>query len=322
MTILLTGGCGFVAGHLLPALEKLGDAIVVTYGAGVASGKASGSARTEWVTLDVTDVGAVDRLIASKRPDQIVHLAARSSVKASHSDARDTFEVNCRGSIALFEAIRRHAPGAVVVFASSSEIYGTAFASTTPVTEKSPVFPANAYARSKLAAEIALHDLLGEVSPVIALRLFNHTGPGQDERFVVPSFAAQIARIETGLSVPMLQVGDLTAERDFCDVADVVDAYLRALLLGRDGNGFRVYNIASGTTRTVGSILNDLVERSTARFTVAQDPTRMRPSSVSRAACNVSAFTYATGWSPKRKWSDTIESVMQYWRTQAAEPKR
>ena len=66
-------------------------------------------------------------------------------------------------------------------------------------------------------------DLLSERCPVIALRLLNHSGPGQDERFVVPNFAVQIARIEKGLIEPKLSVGNLEVERDFLDVDDVID---------------------------------------------------------------------------------------------------
>ena len=111
---------------------------------------------------------------------------------------------------------------------SSSDVYGASFRQG-PATEETPPAPLNPYAASKLAAELMLRDVLPSSSKLIIARAFNHTGPGQDERFVLPSFAAQIARIEAGLAEPRLRVGDLAAERDFMHVADVADAYVRLL---------------------------------------------------------------------------------------------
>jgi len=315
MTVLVTGACGFVGQHLIGSLRNYLPSSTPL----VATGHSSqdfdaGAASVSWTALDVTDARAVDQLVARIRPTRVIHLAARSSVHQSHGAGRRTFEVNYGGTIALAEAMRRHSPGAVMILASTAEIYGRAFASGLPLTEASPVLPANAYARSKLAAEIALSDTVADVCPVLSLRLCNHTGPGQDERFVVPTFAAQIARIEAGLSPPLLSVGNLTAERDFVDVADVVDAYLVALRQADEAQGFRIYNVGSGTTRTIASILAQLTALSSARFEIAQDPARMRPSDVPRAACDIGAFSAATGWSAKRPWSATLTAVLNYWR--------
>jgi GDP-4-dehydro-6-deoxy-D-mannose reductase len=205
-----------------------------------------------------------------------------------------------------------------MILASTAEIYGRAFASGAPLPESSAVAPTNAYARSKLAAEIALSETIADVCPVIALRLCNHTGPGQDERFVVPTFAAQIARIEAGVLPPVLKVGNLTAERDFMGVADVIEAYIAALRYADEAQGFRIYNVGSGTTRTIGSILEGLSALSSARFEVVQDPARMRPSDIPRAVCDVAAFSAATGWSAKSPWSATLAAVLNYWRDACA----
>jgi GDP-4-dehydro-6-deoxy-D-mannose reductase len=78
---------------------------------------------------------------------------------------------------------------------------------------------------------------------VIRMRLFNHTGPGQSPRFVVPAFASQIARIEARLQEPVLKVGNLSAARDFSDVRDIVYGYHLAATKGEPRN---VYNLASG----------------------------------------------------------------------------
>ncbi|WP_163202527.1 GDP-mannose 4,6-dehydratase, partial [Citrobacter koseri] len=75
------------------------------------------------------------------------------------------------------------------------------------------------------AADLLVGQMARDGLGAVRMRPFNHTGPGQTEAFVVPAFAAQIARIEAGLQEPTLRVGNLEALRDFLDVRDVVAAY-------------------------------------------------------------------------------------------------
>ena len=174
--------------------------------------------------VDLRDAAAVDRLVAEARPDIIVHLAGQASVGALDRGAgEETWRVNLAGTLNLALAVNRFAPEATVLFASSSEVYGRAFGPD-PVNEETPPEPANAYARSKLLAERTLADVLPATARILVARPFNHTGPGQREDFVLPSFAAQVARIEAGLQ-SALRVGNLDVARDFLDVRDVVAAY-------------------------------------------------------------------------------------------------
>ena len=94
------------------------------------------------------------------------------------------------------------------------------------------------------------------------MRPFNHTGPGQGLDFVVPSFAAQIAAIERGEQEPVIKVGNLTVRRDFLDVRDVVDAYMRAIVRFDSLPNGAVFNIASGIATSVGEVLKSLIAMS------------------------------------------------------------
>ena len=222
------------------------------------------------------------------------------------------------GAGSLAKALYTYAPGAAVIFASSGEVYGGAYASGMPLSETAPVRPLNAYSRSKLAAEILLQDTLSESSPVIALRLLNHSGPGQDERFVVPSFAAQIARIEKGLIPPSLAVGNLDVERDFLDVEDVIDAYMKALALADSARGFQIYNIASGRPRSIGSVLDHLISLANVKPSVRRAAELMRPGEISRTLCDVSAFQMLTGWRPLRDFDETTAAILEWWRARVS----
>lgn len=311
MTILVTGASGFVGRRLVKALRRrLGpEAQLIGW-----DHSAEGSDGIERHAVDLTNAAAVTAAVRATPPKLIFHLAAISSVGQSQGAARATHEVNVTGTLNLAEALRAHAPGARLVFASSGEVYGAAFSSGAALDETSPARPLNPYARSKLAAEYMLQDRLSDVCPVIALRLLNHIGPGQDERFVVPGFAAQIARIEKGLIPPKLMVGNLAAERDFVDVDDVIDAYLATLTSGDGEPGFTVYNVASGQPRSIRSILDRLIALSTARFDVEPDPARLRPSEIARTLSDASAFRQRTGWQPKRDLDGTLSQILDWWR--------
>ena len=223
--ILLTGGTGFVGAHLAPALVAAfphADRLLLRLPGETA-------AREGWRTAEghVTDAAAMTRLVADFKPDLVLHLAAQSSAGASLKAAEETWRVNFDGTLELASALAHHAPGATFFFVSSSETYGENFRSG-PADETTPLAPANAYARSKAAAESMLPDVLPQARLVIA-RPFNHTGPGQDVRFVLPSLAQQIADVEAGRRPPHLELGNLEASRDFLDVRDVCAAYIAML---------------------------------------------------------------------------------------------
>ena len=257
----------------------------------------------------------MDAALRADPPERVFHLAGLSSIRQSEGAARKAYEANVNGAGSLARGLCAHAPGAAVIFASSGEVYGGAFKSGDALAETAPVRPLNVYARSKLAAEILFQDVLSESCPVIALRLLNHSGPGQDERFVVPSFAAQIARIEKGLIPPRLAVGNLDVNRDFLDVADVIDAYMKALVLADSAKGFQIYNIASGKLRSIRSILDRLVGLAQVKPSVEQSSELVRPVEIRSTLCDASAFQARTGWRPKRDFDETTAAILEWWRS-------
>jgi GDP-4-dehydro-6-deoxy-D-mannose reductase len=155
----------------------------------------------------------------------------------------------------------------------------------------------------------------------VTVRPLNHTGIGQDERFVLPSFAAQIARIEAGLLPPKLRVGDLTVERDFLDVRDVINAYL-LILAGAEALPQRaVFNVASGQPRRIRDLLDVMVSASTRQFDVEIDPARLRPTEIPRIVCDASAVRRHFGWIPKCSVDDLLVGLLTDWRARiSAEP--
>ena len=156
-------------------------------------------------------------------------------------------------------------------------------------------------------------ELLAAQSPldVTIARPFNHLGPGQDTRFAIPSFCSQIANIERGAQPPRIEVGNLSARRDFSDVRDVVDAY-RMLL---DPGGPRgPFNIASGESHAVGEILDRLLALARVPIEVTVDESRLRPSDVPGLCGDATRLRRALDWVPSHPLERTLTDTLEYYR--------
>lgn len=298
--VLITGAGGFVGRHLVAALrEQQPDwTLDLPEGPGAAGG------------LDVADAKAVSQWIAQRRPDIVVHLAAVAAVTAAVKDPRLAWRVNLDGTLNVVLAMQAHAPEAHLLFVSSAEVYGESLKAGAPVDETSLLQPVNPYAASKAAADILVRQASAAGLSATVARPFNHTGPGQSDAFVAPSFARQIARIEAGLQPPVIQVGSLDDERDFLDVADVVDAYRLLLERRQDQAARQVFNVASGVALRIGDILERLLSAARRRIEVHVDPSRLRPTPIPRVVGDAARLR-ALGWRPARSIDDTLLAVLE-----------
>ena len=314
--ILLTGGAGFVGSYLAPLLAAdypRARRALLTLNDTPAPVDAA------WTPIagDLLDAGAIDEIVASLRPDLVVHLAGQASIGRALDAAEQTWRANFFGSFNLASALARHAPETLALFASSVSVYGASL-NDGVAAEDAPPRPLDAYGRSKIAAEGALADVLGPRSRLVIARPVNHSGPRQSEKsFVLSSFAAQIAAIEAGRKQPELRVGDLSKARDFLDVRDVVAAY-RALIAKAPELPDRVsvFNIASGQPHTIGDLLDRLRARATRPFETHVDPALLRPSAVDipTIACDATKLRETTGWRQRHTIDDMLQSLLDYWR--------
>jgi GDP-4-dehydro-6-deoxy-D-mannose reductase len=272
--VVVTGPGGFVGGHLR---AELGDAFVPYDG-------------------DVLDVEPLRAAV--RGADAVVHLAAAASVGGSFGDVAEVWRTNVLGTVNVAEAVRAEAPQARLLFVSSGEVYGRAEQVPTP--EDAPLAPVSPYGESKAAAELACRGL-----DAVVARSFPHAGPGQDERFAVGSWAAQLARLRAE-GGGTLHVGDLGVERDLTDVRDVCRAY-RLLLDAPAGT----YNVASGRAVPLRRVLDLLVEAAGVPVTVEQDPARMRPADVRVLAGDPSKLRAATGWEPQIPLEQTLADALE-----------
>jgi len=308
--ILVTGGAGFVGGHLCAALAEAYPQ--ATRSLLLRPGERGGHEAFAAAVADLVDEAAIDALIARVRPDLVVHLAGQASIGQALHAAEMTWRANFHGSFALGSAVARHCPTAAFLFASTAAAYGASFRDGV-LNEDAPLRPVDVYSRSKVAAESALADLLAPKGRLIVARPVNHSGPGQRNRnFALASFAAQIAAIETGRAEPRLMVGDLSKARDFLDVRDVVDAYMRLIEKAPDlPASVSIFNIASGTAHSLEALLERLRGRARAQFAIEIDPALLRPQSdIASVACDATRLTEATGWRPRHDIDDMLQALL------------
>lgn len=309
--ILLTGGTGFVGPYLLDALARAYPA--AERRVLIRPGEINRNPAWTPVTADLSSEADVERTVREIRPDLVLHLAAQASAAQSIVAAEATWRVNFHGSFNLAVALARHAPTAAVLFVSSADVYGARLRDGA-ATEDTPTSPLTAYGRSKLAAEGMFADVLAPTSRLIVARPFNHIGPGQDQRFALPSFAAQIAAIERGRHAPRVDVGDLSVRRDFLDVRDVVDAYLRLVAAAPRLAPRSVFNIASGESHSLASLLEAMRGHATRHFDIVVDAERLRPSDVPISVGDASRLREATGWRARHSIDETLKALLDHWR--------
>jgi GDP-4-dehydro-6-deoxy-D-mannose reductase len=261
---------------------------------------------------ELADSYSVRKLISSVQPERIFHLAAQSFVLSSWNAPVETFQTNVIGQVNLFEAVREAGLDPMIHIAGSSEEYGLVHPNEVPMKETNALRPLSPYAVSKVAQELLAWQYFKSYGlKTVVTRGFNHTGPRRGQVFSTSSFAKQIAEIEKGKREPVVQVGDISSKRDWTDVRDMVRAYWLALEKGEPG---QVYNVGSGTTRTIQEMLDILLSLSTAKVTVVQDPGRLRPSDVTILWADVTKFRNQTGWAPQIPFEQTMKDLLNYWR--------
>lgn len=261
--------------------------------------------------IDLLDSRSLEKAIDQTRPDLVLHLAAQSFVPSSIEDPRATYNVNFFGTLNLLEALNSCGFGGRLLYVSSGEVYGRVGLSELPIVETQPLLPRNPYSVSKAASELLCYQWTQSHGfDIVLARPFNHVGPGQSERFVVPDFARQIMEIKLGLREPVIRVGSIDVTRDFTDVRDVVNAYFLLLERGLKGE---VYNVCSGKELTIRSILEQLVAHAGVKCEILEDQTRVRSNEQKQMCGSHAKLSRQTGWQPAIDMAQSLRDVLSYW---------
>jgi GDP-4-dehydro-6-deoxy-D-mannose reductase len=185
---------------------------------------------------------------------------------------------------------------------STSHVYAPT-ADNRPLGEDAPLGPTRAYGITKLAAEQEATAAARAGTDVVIARAFQHTGPRQAPRMMLPEWSKQFADPNR----PTVKVLRLNAFIDLCDVRDVVRAYRLLVAHGQSGG---VYNVGSGRQLRSGDVLVELVRLA--------DPARrieeLDPSPKQDPIADIGRLIAATGWRPEIAWQQTVADTYAYWR--------
>lgn len=298
--VLIFGAGGFVGRYLALEFKNAGYEVA-------GSDRVRTESVPEFVSFteaDLLEAAQVSKVVAEAKPDIIVNLAAISSVGASWSMPAATISVNVVGALNVCEAARALDPMPKVMFIGSSEEYE---AVERPIDEEVPLRANNPYGISKATQEAftkLYRDRYG--MKIYYVRPFNHTGVGQRDSFVLPSFVKQAAEISKSGKPGVIHVGNLAAKRDFSDVRDIVRAY--RMIVEQD-NCEAVYNVGSGVAYGLNELLDYIVSLSSTEITVQVDAERFRPVDTPLVVCDHAKITRELGWEPEYSIKDTLKEM-------------
>jgi UDP-glucose 4-epimerase len=243
---LVTGGAGFIGSHIVDAVLRRGDQVMVVDDLSTGREENVREAVGRGMNLfvgDIRDAGFVDALLRRERPEVVFHLAAQIDVRVSVSKPALDAEVNVAGTINLLEAARLSGVRRFVYASTGGAIYGEG---EPPLAEDAPIRPLSPYGQAKYAAEgyCDLYRRLHGVS-TINLRLANIYGPRQDplgEAGVIAIFCGKLLRGER----PVVY-GDGRQTRDYVYVGDVA----KAALVASESEAHGAYNVGRGEETSV-----------------------------------------------------------------------
>ena len=317
--LLITGFSGFVSRHFLNYLVEQNLSYEVL-GVDVnpprfALSDYEPTLAMSFRTVNLLDQDAVDQILEEFRPDYILHLASFSSVAYSWEHPADCFRNNTNIFLNLTEGLRAHGLEACrVLSVGSSEEYGNVAAEQLPLVEDRPLIPVNPYAVARVSQEMMARVLVdGYGMNILLTRSFNHMGPFQDERFVIPSFIRRILAIrEAGESEGEIETGDVSIIRDFVDVRDVVRAYYLLLMEGRPGE---VYNICGGKGVALADVIREIGDIVGVQVKSCVNPAFVRPGDNQIVIGSDEKIRRDIGWQAEIPLRKTLEDMVAYMST-------
>lgn len=314
MRALITGMNGFAGSHLAEFLLTQPNVQVFGTGLGSITHLSHLDSKITFIPGDLMNVPFVERLLTQTQPTHIYHLAGQAFAPISWQDPWATLETNIRAQVNLLHTAARMQSSARILVIGSLDEYGRVEPRDLPITETTPLRPDSPYGVSKIAQDfLGLQYFLSHRLHIVRVRPSNHIGPRQNEQFVTSNFAKQIAEIEAGRRAPVLYVGNLSAQRDFTDVRDMVRAYYLALEHGVPGE---VYNIGSARAVSIQTIVETLLRYSRVPIRIQVDPARIRPSDTPTLYCDTTKFRAQTGWTPTIPLEQSLRDILEYWRAQ------
>lgn len=258
MKVGLTGASGFLGSHLTSCLRENNHEVFSFEG-------------------DVSKFNDFNDFFSKENLDVLVHLAGISSVPEADSDTQKLFEVNTLGTANILESIKRTNPHALLVFASTAQIYNPPV-DRSRITESHEIKPQNVYARSKLMSEKMIQAYCeGENMKSIVLRIFNHTHKSHSDRFFLPYVYKECLKaINEGRKSVSLSLGNIEVERDISPVQSFTYLVEKLISEKSSSRNFNVFNICGGQGFKLKDLLISLAKSMDLELDIKIDESKIR----------------------------------------------
>lgn len=302
LKILVTGGAGFIASHVVDAYIAAGHQVTVLDNLSTGQ-KAFVNPQARFIEADITNQDQISQIITELKPEVINHHAAHIQVGYSVKNPQFDATHNILGLLNIMEAARQVGVKKVIMASTGGAMYGDQALPYTETMKEQPISP---YGISKRSGELYLNFYYSQYQiPYIALRYSNVYGPRQNphgESGVVAIFAEMIMAGKE----PVIN-GDGSHTRDYVFVSDVVKANLLAL----DSEFVGELNIGTGRQTSTSQVF-ELVAQSLHK-NIAQVHAPDRPGEQVASALDASKAQAILGWQPKVVFEDGVKRVAQWY---------
>lgn len=311
---LITGFSGFVGRHFLHYLYEKEEEMDIM---GIDIQKPlfdfslyADRLKIQFVEVNLLDGVKLKSVLNQFKPQYILHLASFSSVAFSWRYPEESFVNNTNIFLNLTSALKELNLSCRILSIGSSEEYGNVSVKDLPLKEEMRLQPISPYAVARVSQEMLSKVFVDSYHlDIVLTRSFNHIGPWQDERFVVPSFIRRILDIKkSGAAKGIIETGDTTIVRDFVDVRDVVNAYYMLLTNGTAGE---IYNVCSGSQIALSDIIDQIAQIVGVKVTTRVNPDFVRPSDNRVIVGAHDKITKELGWKPQITREQTLRDMIE-----------
>ena len=324
MTILVTGGAGYIGSHTVKKLGEAGYEVVVYDN--LSTGCADAVLYGELVEGELNDQSSLEKVFARYQFDAVLHFAASISVPESLEQPLSYYYNNTCNVVNLLQCCQKFAVNKFV-FSSTAAVYGEI--QDYPVSETSPTLPINPYGRSKLMSENIIRDYArsSELKYVI-LRYFNVAGADSSGKIGQMGKAAHLIRVGCDAALGIrpnatifgtdYPTADGTGIRDYIHVEDLAAAHVDALAYLRSHSTSQILNCGYGNGYSVREVLSKIQEISGVNFPIVETPRRKGD-----PACVVASgdkVRQVLSWQPQHDSIDKIVGSALAWEKQKLSP--
>ncbi|MDD3840695.1 MAG: UDP-glucose 4-epimerase GalE [Clostridia bacterium] len=332
MTILVTGGAGYIGSHTCVELLNAGYEVVVVDN--FSNSKPEALRRVQEITAktlkfyraDILDKKSMDRVFCENNFEAVIHFAGLKAVGESMEIPIKYYHNNVTGTLMLCEVMQKY-DVKKMVFSSSATVYG--MNNKSPLTEDLPLSTTNPYGSTKLMIEQILRDIFVSDSSwsVSLLRYFNPIGAhrsgriGEDPNGIPNNLMPYITQVAVGKREKLKVYGsdydthDGTGVRDYIHVVDLAKGHLKALQKVVGTSGVQVYNLGTGVGYSVLDVVKNF-EKATGQK-IPYVLTDRRPGDIAECYADATKAAIELGWKAERSLEDMCRDA---WRWQKNNP--